>query len=64
MEELARGGGCMVTDMRDTNKIMRSLELLAVDRNLRVKLGEEAKNRQIATWQQYSGEIAERLVKL
>jgi glycosyltransferase involved in cell wall biosynthesis len=64
MEELARGGGCMVTDMRDTNKIMRSLELLAADRNLRVKLGEEAKNRQIATWQQYSGEIAERLVKL
>ena len=64
MEELARGGGCMVTDMRDTSKIMRSLELLATDQGLRAKLAGEAKNRQIATWQQYSAEIAERLVKL
>jgi len=64
MQELARGGGCITADMRDVNEITRCLELLATDQDLRSQLGEQARNRQIATWQQYSAGIAERLVKL
>ena len=64
MQELASGGGCVTVDMTDVIAISRSLELMATDGTLRRKLRDEARNRQIATWQEYASEIAQRLMKL
>ena len=64
MRELAAGGGCLMVNMTDTQALASALEQLAADANLRKQLGREARNRHIATWQEYAAEIAGRLLRL
>jgi glycosyltransferase involved in cell wall biosynthesis len=64
MAELGTQGGCVTVDMTDPSAIMGAMERMAVDRALLSRLCQEAKDRQIRTWQEYAHEISERLIRL
>ncbi len=64
MQELAVPGGCLTADMTDSDSIMLALERMATDVALLARLRDEACERKIATWRDYSEEIAGRLVTL
>ena len=64
MYELAKGGGCIATDMTDVDAIQRELERLATDRDLLIDLIHNGKGRRISTWEEYASELADRLSKL
>jgi len=64
MKELAGEGGCMTADMTNVQEIKTALERLATDRDFRLHLVQEARDRNIATWHDYGADIADRLIAL
>jgi glycosyltransferase involved in cell wall biosynthesis len=62
--EVAEGGGCFQTDMRDPGAISEALQRLAADPALVVSLGEDARRRPIKTWDAYGREIIAVLAEL
>ncbi|CBM10223.1 putative glycosyltransferase [Ralstonia solanacearum PSI07] len=57
MAEVAEGGGCLVTDVRDPEQLARAMQRLADDRSLRRRLAQEAVTRPFKTWRDYATEI-------
>ncbi len=51
--ELASGGGCLPTDVRDEQALADAIHRLATDRGLLATLTEEAVQRKITTWNEY-----------
>lgn len=64
MAELASGGGCMTTDMRDIGAIEMAIERLACDPDLRRRLTCEAQGRGLRDWTAYGAEIAHGLLEV
>lgn len=54
MSELAAEGGCLTTDVLDENKFSNDIYRLATDRELLLKLSNEAITRKIKTWDDYA----------
>src|SRR5882724_6455795 len=61
MEEVARGGGCVLTDVRDADQLATAMRQLVEDEGLRQRLGIEATMRQFKTWRDYAQEVALRM---
>jgi glycosyltransferase involved in cell wall biosynthesis len=61
MSELAQGGGCLTVDTTNVDELAKAIKLLAIDKELRSKLGNEAVNRRLKTWSEYAFEILQYL---
>jgi glycosyltransferase involved in cell wall biosynthesis len=59
MEELARGGGCATTDVRQVKSLAETLRQLMTDAALRAKLADEAIRRPVKTWADYAAEVGQ-----
>ena len=57
MAELAHGGGCLTTDVRDLEKFSQTLLRLATDRSLYDELVKQAVSRRIKSWDEYIKEM-------
>jgi glycosyltransferase involved in cell wall biosynthesis len=57
MAELARDGGCYVTDVTDIYALASSIYALATNQTFQQNLVQEALTRQIKTWQDYAQEF-------
>lgn len=62
MNELARDGGCLTTDVASPESIADSIRSLIDDRDLLKKLSQEANQRAIRTWHEYASEVYEILI--
>lgn len=54
MSELAADGGCLTTDVLDETVFSEDIYRLATDKELLIKLSEEATTRKIKTWDDYT----------
>lgn len=61
MAEIAASGGCLTVPAASGAAIERGLERLAEDSSLRLRLAQEACDRELRSWRQYSGEVLEAL---
>ncbi len=61
MAETAKGGGCVLIDVRDPVKICDAIIALATNGELRRTLIDEIENRPLKTWRDYAEEICEAL---
>jgi glycosyltransferase involved in cell wall biosynthesis len=57
MAEVAKGGGCLMIDVRSEAALEGALERLASDTRLRTKLAAEAKARRSRTWYDYAEDV-------
>jgi glycosyltransferase involved in cell wall biosynthesis len=57
MAELASEGGCLTVDVTSPRELSNAIHTLATDPALRAKLSEEAVQRPILSWQDYSAAI-------
>lgn len=57
MYELALGGGCLATDVRDERCLAQAIALLATDAGFRRRLTEEAARRPLKTWDEYAAGV-------
>ncbi|OGF59092.1 MAG: glycosyl transferase family 1, partial [Candidatus Fischerbacteria bacterium RBG_13_37_8] len=53
MSEIARDGGCLVTNVLDVNEFAETIYQLATKNELLIKLSDEAINRKIKNWDEY-----------
>lgn len=58
MAENARDGGCLTVDTRDVAALADGMIQLASRPDLRERLGEQARKRELKSWQTYAGEIS------
>jgi glycosyltransferase involved in cell wall biosynthesis len=61
MAEIAKEGGCLTVDVRDTAKLSDAIVALATHSDLRQKLIKEIDSRPLKTWRVYATEICRRL---
>jgi FkbM family methyltransferase len=61
MGEVAQGGGCLVTDVRDGSQLAGAMLRLVDDNDLRRRLTVEATTRQFKTWRDYAMQVALRM---
>ena len=61
MAEVAEAGGCLTVDMSNAEELAKAILLLAEDKTLRARLGQEAVARPIKTWPEYAWEILHHL---
>jgi hypothetical protein len=61
MAELARGGGCLTTDVDDDVTLSKAIALLATDKRLHEKLAQDAVQRGVKTWDDYVNELSQAL---
>ena len=62
MREVAEeGGGCLMTDVRDTRALAKAILDLAEDAGLRQRLADEASRRVFRTWGDYVSDVAAEL---
>jgi glycosyltransferase involved in cell wall biosynthesis len=61
MAEIAKEGGCLTVDVRDTAKLSDAIVALATRSDLRQKLIKEIDSRPLKTWRVYATEICRRL---
>jgi len=54
MSELAAEGGCLTTDILDERLLANTIYQLSTDKNLLYKLSQEAVNRKLKTWDEYT----------
>ncbi|MBR0644698.1 glycosyltransferase [Plastoroseomonas hellenica] len=64
MAELAAGGGCMMVDMADADQLAEALGKMITTPSLRRSLSDQARRRQISTWQDYANALADRLLAI
>jgi glycosyltransferase involved in cell wall biosynthesis/SAM-dependent methyltransferase len=64
MVEVARGGGCLMVDVRDTSLLSEAIRRMAVDVELRDRLVDEATRRPFKSWHDYGLEVALRMSQL
>jgi hypothetical protein len=57
MAEIAKGGGCLTTDVCKIDLLASSIGKLDTDKVLRSKLGKQAQDRALKTWEQYAQEF-------
>jgi FkbM family methyltransferase len=57
LAETAAGGGCLMVDTTSIVALEESIKELATNKEARRKLGEEAINRKLKTWDEYGREI-------
>jgi len=57
MAELAADGGCMTANVEDTADLSEAIGRLIEDSDLRNRLSREASERQLKSWQEYTGEF-------
>lgn len=57
MAELASGGGCLTTDVRDLEKFSQTILRLSTDRRLYDELVKQAVSRRIKSWDEYIKEV-------
>ncbi len=62
MAEVARGGGCLLVDVRDVDALAAAITRLATDAELRQRLANEAVARPIREWRHYALDVASRMV--
>lgn len=60
--ELARIGGCCVTDVLNPESIAKSLYKLCTDKNYYLKLQNEACERNVTSWEEYANRIFDLLI--
>ncbi len=63
MKEAANGGGCLMVDVRDSDKVAVAIQTLAENHEMRETLVNEALNRRFKTWQEYALEVAIHLTR-
>ncbi|HEX6705401.1 MAG TPA: FkbM family methyltransferase [Albitalea sp.] len=63
MAEVADGGGCYGVDTSSVSALKGALTQVALDPHLRHRLAQEAANRPLATWDEYSDEVLALLSK-
>ncbi|MGQ0484084.1 MAG: FkbM family methyltransferase [Hyphomicrobiales bacterium] len=61
MDEAARDGGCLTTDVRDASQLAAAMKQLTEDGGLRRKLAAEAAERSFKTWKDYAREVVLRM---
>lgn len=61
MSELAQGGGCLATNVRDERCLAQAMAMIANDEGFRRRLTQEAASRPLKTWEQYANEVLDRL---
>jgi glycosyltransferase involved in cell wall biosynthesis len=61
MAEVGTGGGCLMVDTRFAAEIYTAMKRLAFDDVLRGRLGREAVDRPMKSWNDYAAEIADAL---
>jgi hypothetical protein len=62
MVEVARGGGCLMVDTADAEKLAQAISRLVTDEALRTRLSNEAVTRPFKTWRDYALEVATDMV--
>jgi len=62
MAEIAEGGGCLTVDPRDPEAVERALERLAGDAGLACSLAQEARSRELTSWQDYGQAVLAQLM--
>jgi glycosyltransferase involved in cell wall biosynthesis len=61
MAETAKGGGCLMADVRNPAKLADAIVALATRPHQRQKLVDEIESRHVKTWSEYTSEICELL---
>ena len=57
MREIAKAGGCLTVDTRSPKALERGLERMILDRDLRLRLAQDALDRPLRTWADYAGDV-------
>jgi len=57
MAEIAKGGGCLTADVCNIESLASAIGKLDTDKNLRLNLFNQARDREIKTWEQYAQEF-------
>ncbi len=57
MQENARDGGCLTTDVNDRKALANAIEKLALRPELRAELSRQAIQRPLTTWRDYAGQV-------
>jgi FkbM family methyltransferase len=57
LAETAAGGGCLLVDTTSIVALEEAITEIAADKKARMKLGEEAVNRRLKTWDEYGREV-------
>jgi glycosyltransferase involved in cell wall biosynthesis len=60
-EAAGQGGGCLMTDVRDTSALAKAIAELGSDAELRARLAQEARERAFRTWDDYVAEVSAEL---
>jgi glycosyltransferase involved in cell wall biosynthesis len=61
MKEVADGGGCLLTDVRDPVALAEAIRTLATSKDMRVTLSQEATTRPVKTWRHYAADVLSRM---
>ena len=61
MAEVAKGGGCLMTDVRDSDAILAAIEQLVFEPTTILQLQAEALERPLSSWRNYGNDFSEAL---
>ena len=57
MAEIAKGGGCLTTDVRSIESLAESIRQLDTNKELHSSLSKQARDREVKTWENYTHEF-------
>lgn len=61
MKEVADGGGCLLTDVRDPAALAGAIRTLVTSNDTRATLAQEAMTRPVKTWRHYAADVLSRM---